>query len=247
MSELGGHGIYLNWNVSNIELTKIEYETEYLSRNAAIIMARLIDNQNVVKMAESSTVPVINGCCNLYHPCQAMADMLTIHEDRGSVAGARLTYVGVHNNVTNSLMAICAALQLKLTLVCPIVDDSVVDHDSKNRLEKMGLLTQTLDLRAAVAQCDYVYTDTWVDMEYFNNPKFKDMKAKRIELMQPYQLNTKLLEGLKLKIMHDMPIHPGYEISADLVHDKRSLIFTQAENRLHTQKAIMLNLLGLQP
>lgn len=247
MTELGGHAIFLNWSASNFELTRIEYETEYLSRNAAIIMSRLIDHKDVVKMANSSLVPVINGCCNLYHPCQAMADMLTILEDRGSVKGARLAYVGVHNNVSNSLMAICAALGVHLTLVCPLSPVDVVDNVSMKKLEKKGLLSQTLDVKEAASSVDYIYTDTWVDMEYFNNPDFKKMKEERIKLMLPYQLNTELLKGLDVKIMHDMPIHPGYEISEDLTHDLRSLIFTQAENRLHAQKAIMLTLLESQP
>lgn len=247
MSEFGGHAIYLNWIDSNFDLTRIEYETEYLARNASIIMARLIDHESVLKMVEASSVPVINGCCNLYHPCQAMADMLTIFQDRGELAGARIAYIGVHNNVANSLMAICAALDVHLTLVCPVSYDDIVDDISKKKLAEKNLLFETLDVKQAARSVDYVYTDTWVDMEYFNNPAYKEMKAERIKLMLPYQLNQALLAGLKIKILHDMPIHPGYEISEELIHDPRSLIFTQAENRLHAQKAIILTLLGLQP
>ena len=246
MTELGGHAIYLNWASTNFQLTRIEYETAYLSRNAALLMARLKEHQDLLEMASAATIPVINGCCNRYHPCQAMADMLTILEDRGSVEGARLTYIGVHNNVANSLMATSAALGVHLTLVCPIKPEQTVDQEVRARLQSRGLLTEELDARAAVERADYVYTDTWVDMEFFNDPAYQEMKEERLHLMLPYQLNAELLKNSKAKVLHDMPIHPGYEIDGALVNDKRSLIFAQAENRLHAQKAIMLRLLAYE-
>ena len=123
MTELGGHAINLDWRASNFTLSKVRFETQYLSRNAAMIMARLKDNADILEMEQAASVPIINGCCDLYHPCQALADMLTIAEYRtGNPEGAKLTYIGVYNNVVNSLVSIAAALGVRLTLVCPIRD-----------------------------------------------------------------------------------------------------------------------------
>ena len=243
MTELGGHAINLDWRASNFTLSDVRSETRYLSRNAAFIMARLKNHPDLLDMAEGATVPLINGCCNLYHPCQALADMLTIAEDRGGdPRGARLTYVGAYNNVVNSLVSISAALGVELTLVCPIRDEAAIDEESRGRLLGLGLLTETLDVRAAVADADYVYTDTWIDMEYFNDPAFAEEKERRCALMLPYQLNEALLAGSEAKVMHDMPMHLGYEITEDLAESGRSIIYDQAENRLDAQKAILLTL-----
>ena len=244
MTELGGHAINLDWRSTNFTLSKIGFETRYLCRNAALIVARLKENADLLEMVEAASVPIINGCCNLYHPCQALADMLTIAEDREQgVEGARLTYIGVYNNVVNSLVSISAALGVHLTLVCPIKDQSSVDEDAREKLARAGLLRETLDTREAVEAADYVYTDTWLDMEYFNDPGYEQVKNERCELMLPYQINAKLMQGSRAKIMHDMPIHPGYEMAEDMVECEQSIIYDQAENRLDAQKAIMLHLL----
>lgn len=243
MTELGGHAINLDWRASNFTVSDIRSETRYLSRNSAFIMARLKDHADLLDMAAGATVPVINGCCNLYHPCQALADMLTIAEDRDAdPRGARLTYIGAYNNVVNSLVSISAALGVELTLVCPIRDETVIDEESRDRLLGLGLLAETLDAKAAVAGADYVYTDTWIDMEYFNDPTFAEEKERRCALMLPYQVNTDLLAGSEAKVMHDMPMHLGYEITEELAEGERSIIYDQAENRLDAQKAILLTL-----
>ena len=244
MTELGGHAINLDWRSTNFTLSKIRFETRYLCRNAALIMARLKENKDLMEMVDAATVPIINGCCNFYHPCQALADMLTIAEDREhGVSGARLTYIGVYNNVVNSLVSISAALGVKLTLVCPIKDPASVDEGALEKLADSGLLIETLDAAKAVAEADYVYTDTWLDMEYFNDPSYQAVKDERCALMLPYQINAQLMKGSQAKIMHDMPIHPGYEMAEDMVESERSIIYDQAENRLDAQKAIMLKLL----
>ncbi|MCP5149919.1 MAG: ornithine carbamoyltransferase [Ectothiorhodospiraceae bacterium] len=245
MTELGGHAINLDWRASNFTLADVRSETRYLSRNAAVIMARLKDHEDLLDMADGATVPVINGCCNRYHPCQAMADMLTIAEQRGGdPSGARLTYIGAYNNVVNSLVSIAAPLGVHLTLVCPLRDEATIDTASRARLLDAGLLTETTDARAGVADADYVYTDTWLDMEYFNDPAFAEEKERRVAQMLPYQLNETLLAGTDAKVMHDMPIHIGYEIAEELIESPRSVIFDQAENRMHAQKAILLHLTG---
>lgn len=244
MTELGGHAVNLDWQATNFTLSKIRFETRYLCRNAAILMARLKSNADLVEMEQASSVPVINGCCNLYHPCQALADMLTIAEDRdGRVEGAKLTYIGVYNNVVNSLASISASLGVHLTLVCPIRSDDSIDQASRRRLLEMGLLTETLDAGEAVSAADYVYTDTWLDMEFFNDPEYAEEKDQRCRTMLPYQVNSKLMGNSAARIMHDMPIHPGYEIAEDMVESEHSIIYDQAENRLEAQKAIILHLL----
>ena len=244
MTELGGHAINLDWRASNFTLSKVRFETQYLSRNAAMIMARLKDNADILEMEQAASVPIINGCCDLYHPCQALADMLTIAEHRtGNPEGAKLTYIGVYNNVVNSLVSIAAALGVRLTLVCPIRDEGVVDQESRQRLLDAGLLTETSDAALAVSDADYVYTDTWLDMEYFNDPEYEQEKQRRCDLMLPYQVNATLMAGSEARIMHDMPIHPGFEITEEMVECAQSIIYDQAENRLDAQKAIMLYLL----
>ena len=243
MTEMGGHGIYMDWNTTNFKLSKIKYETAYLSRNVAVIMARMKRHEDLLELKQGASVPLINGCDNLYHPRQAMADMLTIHEDRGDLAGAKLTYIGVHNNVVNSLMAVCAAFDVELTLVTPLAPEESIDRDLYNNLKQKNLLKETLDARAAVADAEYVYTDTWVDMEFFDDPAFAEQKEERIRTMMPYQLNRELLKDSKAKILHDMPIHPGYEITEEIVESPNALIFEQADNRLEAQKAIILYLL----
>ena len=243
MTELGGHAINLDWMTTNFTLTDMRYEARYLSRNAAFIMARLKSNKDLLKIESAATVPVINGCCNLYHPCQGLADMLTIADDRdGQIEGARLTYIGAYNNVVNSLVSICRPLGVHLTLCCPLRDEEAVDEESRQALLDAGLLTETLDAGEAVADADYVYTDTWLDMEYFNDPAFAEEKERRVEMMLPYQLNSDLLANSRAKVMHDMPIHAGYEISDELVESERSIIYDQAENRLDAQKAILVTL-----
>ncbi|MCB1141331.1 MAG: ornithine carbamoyltransferase [Leptospiraceae bacterium] len=243
MTEMGGHAVYLDWRTSNFQLTDIEFEAQYLSRNVSIIMARMKEHGDLQEIVAGSQVPVINGCCNLFHPCQSLADMLTIYQDRGSISGVNLCYIGVHNNVVNSLIEITSALGIHLVLVTPIGNDNPIIDPIIEKARKKGTITWETDPRKAVENCDYVYTDTWVDMEFFNDPAYQEEKQKRIDLMMPYQVNHKLLDGLNIKVMHDMPIHSEFEISKDMVKDPRSIIFQQAENRLDAQKAIILKLL----
>lgn len=247
MTEMGGHAIYIDWMSSNFELTDIAFESRYLSRNVSIIVARMKKNEDLLSTADGSEMPVINGCCNLFHPCQSLADMLTIVMDAGSLKGATLCYVGVHNNVVNSLIEITAALGVHLILVTPLQNEGAYIDEVVERGVKRGTLTWEKDLTHAVNNSQYVYTDTWVDMEFFNDPSFAEQKKERIELMLPYQLNHDLLRSSRAKVMHDMPIHAGYEISRELVTDPRSIIFNQAENRLDAQKAIIIKLLDRVP
>ena len=244
MTEMGGHAIYIDWMSSNFELTEIPFESRYLSRNVSLILARMKKHEDLLAIAEGSEMPVVNGCCNLFHPCQSMADMMTIALDAGTLKDRTLCYVGVHNNVVNSLIEATAALGVNLVLVTPLVNEGAYIEEVVNRGISRKTLTWEKDIKHAVAHADYVYTDTWVDMEFFNDPAFAKQKQERLELMLPYQLNHELLKGSKAKVMHDMPIHAGYEISRELVDDPRSIIFNQAENRLDAQKAVIISLLS---
>ena len=244
MARLGGRSVMMDWDSSNFGISPIEYEVRYASQHADLIMARLKHHADVLELAKHSRAPVINGCDDRFHPCQSLADLLTVYETAGTFSGQTLTYVGIHNNVANSLAWGCARTGVHLILVTPEVNPPAHDPAMLNELEKSGAIERTLDLASAVQRSQFVYTDTWVDMEHFHEPEYQEEKERRIALLQPYQLNAKLLGGSNARVLHDMPIHPGFEISAELVDDPRSLIYRQAENRLYAQQALMLHLLG---
>ncbi len=243
MTQLGGHALYLDWRTTNFKMADIKDETRYLSRNVDCIMARLLRNSDLKAMAEASQVPVINGCDEKYHPCQAITDLMTIKEKTGRLKGAKLVYIGVHNNVCNSLIVGCTKTGMEITTVTPIKNEPSLDKELMEAAEKTGLHKTTLNVENAVKDADVVYTDTWVDMEFFLDPKFKEKKEKRIKLMMPYQVNRELLKEGKALVMHDMPIHRGYEISGEIIESERSIIYEQSENRLYTAKGILLKLL----
>jgi ornithine carbamoyltransferase len=245
MTQLGGHALYIDWRTTNFTLADIGDETQYLSRNVDFIMARLLKNADLLKMAAASRVPVINGCDEKYHPSQAIADLITIKEKHGTLKGAKLVYIGVHNNVCNSLIEGCTKTGVKLTTVTPIFNEPARDDELLEAASKTGVWETTLDAEEAVRDADFVYTDTWIDMEFFTDPKFAEEKEKRLKLMIPYQINSTLLKGSDAHIMHDMPIHRGYEISYDAIENPKSVIYEQAENRLHSAKAILLKLSGV--
>ncbi len=163
----------------------------------------------------------------------------------GKLKGVKLVYIGVHNNVCNSLIEGCTKTGVKLTTVTPFFNEAARDDELLAEAKKTGLWQSTLDAKKAVKDADFVYTDTWIDMEFFTDPKYAAEKEKRIKLMMPYQINAELLKGSSASIMHDMPIHRGYEISPEAIDSPKSVIFEQSENRLYSAKAIMLTLLNL--
>jgi ornithine carbamoyltransferase len=244
MTQLGGHALYIDWRTTNFTIADIYDETQYLSRNVDCIMARLLRNADLQVMAKASKVPVINGCDEKYHPSQAIADLMTMKEKKGKLKGLKLVYVGVHNNVCNSLIEGCTKTGVKIVTVTPIINEPSRDDELLEEAKKTGLYETSLDVKEALKDADFVYTDTWVDMEFFTDPKFAAEKEKRIKLMMPYQINKELLKGSNALIMHDMPIHRGYEISADVIEGPNSIIYEQSENRLYSAKAILLKLLG---
>lgn len=245
LTRLGGHAIYLDWRSTNLVLAEIKDEIRYISGNVDLVMARLLHHGDLREMAEFSRVPVINGCDDRYHPCQAFSDLLTLREQLGEVQGRKLVYVGVWNNVLNSLIDLCCRIGTQIVAIAPIVNEPSWDQELVDFAEKSGFFRRSENLRAEVRDADAVYTDSWVDMEFFLDPKFEAEKKKRIDLMLPYQLNQDNLADSKALIMHDMPIHVDYEIDRATIEDPRSIIFPQSWNRMHGQNALMLKLLGV--
>ena len=245
MMQLGGQAVYLDWTTTNFALAELGDEVRVLSSYCDFIVARLLLHKDVLTTAETSLVPVMNGCCDRYHPMQILADLQTIQESLGRLEGVRLTYTGVHNNVTNSLIAAAAKLGMEITVVAPETNTAARDEELFQEARKRGAYRTADDLRAAVERSDIIYTDTWIDMEYFVDPAFATEKERRIEEFQPYQVNRELLRGLDTRVMHCLPAHRGYEIEGELLDDPRSLIYSQAENRLHSQKAVLLKVAGL--
>jgi ornithine carbamoyltransferase len=244
MTQLGGHALFIDWRTTNFALADLGDEIQYLSRNVDCIMARLMKNSDLQTMAEASRVPVINGCDEKYHPSQAIADLITVRERKGKLRGARLVYVGIHNNVCNSLIEGCTKTGVKITTVTPIFNEPSRDDELLGEARNTGLWETTLDVKEAVKDADFVYTDTWVDMEFFTDSKFAVEREKRVKQMMPYQINKELLKNSEAFVMHDMPIHRGYEITAEVIESHKSVIYEQGENRLYSAKAILLRLLA---
>jgi ornithine carbamoyltransferase len=243
MEQLGGHAIYLDWRTTNFTLADLRDEIRVLSSYVDVILARFLKHADVVRAAQGATVPVINGCCDRYHPTQALGDLMTIQEKLGRVEGVKLTYVGVHNNVCNSLIAAGMKVGMEVTVVTPEINPTAVDEELFDVARKIGLYKVSDRVQEAIAESDVVYTDTWIDMEFFIDPAFKAEKERRIKVFAPYQLRKDLLTGQDVLLMHCLPAHRGYEISDDLIEDPRSIMFEQAENRLYSMKGLMIKLL----
>ena len=238
--QLGGYAVRLDWRDSNFSISPLRYEARYVSSNSDVIMARLKRYEDVVELASNSSVPVINGCCNRYHPSQALADLVTIKEVAGTLEGSSVAYVGIHNNVSNSLVAAGTRAGVRVGLVTPLTNPPAEDEQLMANAEATGLLARYDSVAEAAAQSQFVYTDTWIDMEFFTDPAYAEERDRRIALMTPYQLNFENLGEARPWVMHDMPIHPGYEIATELVESDRSVIIQQAENRLYAAKAMLL-------
>ena len=242
VTQMGGHAIYLDWRATNFGLADLGDEIRVLSGYADQVLVRFLQHADVVRAAEVSTAPVMNGCCDRYHPLQALADLMTIQELFGHLDGVRLTYVGVLNNVCNSLIAAALKTGLRVCVVAPESNPAAVDAELYEAAEQDGLYHREDDFALALRSSDIVYTDTWIDMEYFTDPTFAAEKQRRSKLFEPYRVTRQVLQGLDLRIMHCLPAHRGYEIEGELLGDPRSVVFQQAENRLHSQKAVMLKL-----
>ena len=229
VAELGGHPMVLRPDEMQISRGESVRDTAYvLSRHAAAIGIRTGDEDLVTEMAEHATVPVINMLTPGHHPCQALADLLTLRETFGRLEGLTLAYVGDGNNVARSLVLLGGAVGIDVRVAAP--DRYQLDADGL----PSGVLTD--DPREAVEGADAVYTDVWVSMS--DDP---DSASERRRVLAPYRLDERLLEAAAPHAiaLHCLPAHPGEEISAGILYGERQRIWDQAENRRHAQKALL--------
>ena len=247
MTQLGGHAIFAQTQHTQMGIADIADEGKVISRYAQLIMARMMYNKDLVAMADGSEVPVINGCDDRYHPAQALTDLMTIKEKLGRTEGVKVVYVGVANNVSNSLSIATIFAGGCFVLCTPEFDPPAVDEEQLAMLRANPNYQETADIGEAVKDADVIYTDTWINMEHFNNPQYAGEKERRLKLLMPYQLNEDMLKRTgkdTTLVMHCLPAHKGYEVSDTVLYTPTSVVFDQAENRLHAQKALMLHLLG---
>jgi len=240
MLHLGGHALYLSPN--EIQLGKRESTADVarvLARYVHVIMARVFDHADVVELAKWSTVPVINGLSNYSHPCQGVADFLTILEHKGTLKGRKLAYLGDSNNVTHSLIFGATKLGMDFALGAPAgysLRPDVLALAEQFAAESGSRISISTDPRAAIQGADVVYTDTWTSMG-------QEAEAEeRRKIFPPYQVNPALLAYARPDaiVMHCLPAHRGDEITDEVADGPQSVIFDQAENRMHAQKAILL-------
>jgi len=246
MTKLGGHAIFVDWRTTQLAIGGVPDEAKVISRYADAIMVRPLKHETVAAFASASRVPVINGLCEMYHPCQALADAMTIKEKKGKLKGVKVVYLGIANNVSNSLSVACARTGADFTLCVPEKDPDSVLPEQLKELKAMPNYHEEPDIDKAVKGADILYTDTWVNMEFFNDPKFAQEKVRREKVFMPYQLNKAMLEkaGPQAWSMHDMPAHIGYEIDEYGLRGPQSLAFDQAENRMWAQMALLIKLIG---
>jgi ornithine carbamoyltransferase len=239
MWQLGGYPLYLSANDLQLGRGETIADTaQVLSRYVDGIMARVFVHQTILDLVKYSRVPVINGLSDFTHPCQGLADLFTIYEKKGRFSGMRLAYVGDGNNVAHSLLYGCSKVGMGIILACPkdYEPNSEVVSQAKKEAKRNGTEVKvTNDPKEAVKGADIIYTDVWASMG-----KEKE-REERIKIFKPYQVNANLVKGAKgdYIFMHCLPAHRGEEVTDEIADSRNSVIFDQAENRLHTQKAIM--------
>jgi len=253
MTQLGGHAIFLDWRTTQFTIADFIDEIRATMRFGDALMFRPLKNKSLLEAKKVAKIPVVNALCEKYHPCQALGDALTIIEKSGGriedMKGKKVVWLGVGNNVSNSLVGVCTKLGAHITLCIPEKNSASVDKELESEAKKTGLYEETTDL-SCLKDADFVYTDTWIDMEFFNpdgsvTEDFRKELERRKKVFAPFQLSKKLLDKHEneAKIMHNMACHVGYEITRDAIDHPNSIIFDQAENRLHAQKGILLWLL----
>jgi len=239
MFQLGGQALFLS--PGDLQMGRGEPVADTartLSRYLDGIMIRTFSQKMVEELARHATIPVINGLTDLHHPCQALADLFTIQEKRGRLAGLRFAYVGDGNNMAHSLIEACVKVGMHVALACPAgyEPDAGIMREAKQVAAATGAeLSLSGDPKKAVKDADVVYTDVWASMGQ------EQEHALRIKAFAGYQIDEKLMKlaAPDALVMHCLPAHRGEEISASVIDGPGSVVFDQAENRLHTQKAIM--------
>ncbi|MBM3332829.1 ornithine carbamoyltransferase [candidate division WOR-3 bacterium] len=244
MVDLGGSAIYLG--PSDIGLGKRETVPDVarnLSRWVNCIIARVFEHSKITELAANASVPVVNALCNEEHPCQILADLLTVHEHRGSLEGATICWTGDGNNVCNSLMLACGLVGINLRVATPKgfePPQAVTNRALEYAKESGASIVLTYDPKVGARDADYIYTDVWASMG-----QEAEMEQRK-QIFRPYQLNRELMAQAKpgARVLHCLPAHRGEEISADVLDGPQSsTVLDQAENRLHAQRALLAVLL----
>ncbi len=245
MLQLGGHALYLSSNDIQLHRGETVADTaRVLGRYVDGIMARVFSHQDLIDLSKHAGVPVINGLSDLLHPCQALADYFTLLERRGRLEGLKVAYVGDGNNVCHELLVGAAKLGLAMAVACPkgyepnpLIVKSAVRDAQKARTP---VPVVTTDPMAAVAGADVIYTDVWTSMGQ------EAEQQARLAAFRGYEVTTDMLAAAHSEcvFMHCLPAHRGEEVQAEVIDGPQSVVFDEAENRLHTQKALMLTLMG---
>ncbi len=236
MFQLGGHAIYLRWTDMQLGRGESIADTaRVLSRYLDGIMIRTFAQSTVEELAHYASIPVINGLTDLCHPCQILADLFTVIEKRGSYDGLKAVYIGDGNNIAHSWISAALRLQFDLTLVCPTGHEPDAAGLARARADATSEILLAQDPVAAVKGADVIITDTWVSMG--QEKEYRE----RIKAFRGYQVNEELLQGAQkdVLVMHCLPAHRGEEITDSVMDGPHSVVFDEAENRLHVQKAIL--------
>lgn len=242
INKLGGHALYLGQQNGKLgERERVSDYAKNLSCFADAIVARVFSHDSIQGLAEHATVPVINALCDVYHPCQALADFVTLSEKFSDLSQVNLAYVGDGNNVSNSLMIMAATLGVDFTLVTPVGYEAQADIIAKTQAlakESGAKLNITSDINDIGAQ-DVIYTDTWISMGDEDASK----KAELLAHFAPYQVNHALMKNADASIvMHCQPAHLEEEITTELFDSDMAVVFQQAENRMWAQNAVLVSL-----
>jgi len=237
--ELGGHSLYITDNEIKLGVRESIHDVaKVLSRYVAMIEIRTFSHDNVIELARHASVPIINGLTDLLHPCQIMGDMQTIIEHKGKIDNIKVAYLGDGNNVANSWLK--ASVRIPLDLRIGTRKETMPDEKITGEAREAGRskITITEDPREAVRGADVIYTDVWASMGQ------KDKAGSQADLLKDYQVNSRLLAAAAKDciVMHCLPAERGREITDDVIDGEHSVVFDQAENRLHIQKAIMVKL-----
>jgi ornithine carbamoyltransferase len=246
MLHLGGHALYLSPNEIQLGAREsIADVARVTSRYVEGIMARVFAHAHVEELARYATVPVINGLSDFTHPCQGLSDLFTIYEKRGALKDLKLAYVGDGNNVCHSLLFGAALTGMHIAVATPPGYEprpEAVERAREIAKDTGSQITLTHDPGEAVTEADVIYTDVWASMGQ------EAERARRLEVFPPYQVNAELVAQARpdVMVMHCLPAHRGEEITDEVIDGPHSVVFDQAENRLHAQKAILVELLGGQ-
>lgn len=234
--QLGGQSIYMNPKEIQIGRGETIHDSaKVLSRYLSGIIIRTYSHNTLTEFASYASIPVVNGLSDLHHPCQALADLMTVYEKKGKLKGLRLAFIGDGNNVAHSLIEAASLTGMHIILACPKGYEPDPDVLEKARTSSSGQITVIREPAEAAANADVVYTDVWVSMGQEKDAARKKRKFRK------YQINGELLSHAKKDalVLHCMPAHRGEEITDEVMDSPQSAVFDQAENRLHTQKALL--------